>query len=206
MHWQFFFLLLFLSVVAYSLFPCIATSASCWICWPERRFLSKPAFGGTKRVAQRTSSSFFPSRFLPSRSVEASEKQRERESLCVWVSVSVCEQVHAGLLPLRPHTPTVEQIALLLLLSLSLCCECAYLSHPCHCVYSAHIYLSLSQTQSILALSSFNIIQTFPLKIVTSETCHIPLYVCQPLCHTSRWTVLGGQPYILHIYSYILIL
>lgn len=61
----------------------IKTCVTCMIEWPERCFISRPAFAGSRRAAQRTSSSFFPCALSPPRSA-----QRERVSVCVREQVS----------------------------------------------------------------------------------------------------------------------
>lgn len=76
--------LLLSAVVAYSWFPC---SASWLICWPEGCFISKPAFVGTRRAAQPTSSSFFncsaerQQKKRWEKRAKVLERKRERECL-----------------------------------------------------------------------------------------------------------------------------
>ena len=170
-----FYLLLLFSIVADSSFPYSVTRETCMIGWPERRFISKPAFVGTRRAARRTSSSFFPSRPLSLRAQEKKgrerggecarvcvwesegERERERERERVCVCVCVWEQVSTSSVP--SHTdrgsarPPPSLSAVCVCVSFTSVCVSIHIHLACHSHIHAH---SFSHLNRLLELPTFS--------------------------------------------------
>lgn len=116
--------------------------------------------------------------------------ERERESLCVCQLVGLCvsRSMQVSFVCALTHRLLIRSPSSFSP-SFSLCCECAYLFHPCHCVFIQCTSISLSNTHThtlcttflfkytIYSLSSFSIKQILTLNTVSSETCHIPLCI-----------------------------